>query len=247
MLQQLMSSDNVERTQAEAALNTEWLEARPQMLLPALASVLVESGDESARALAAVLLRRIAPKPTTTTTSDGGSVWMAVGEDAREAVQAMLLRALLGEGSDHVRRKAGDCVAELARHMISKGGVWGGLTQTLFSLLQSPTAAHRASAFAIVAALPAAVSGQSDAALVNALSTGLADSDAAVRLAAQKAAVQWLIETGAATAGPLFGLIFGVCILFIILACSCLGISAQWLLIAAHCSDHCMNQCLITA
>ncbi|KAJ2140160.1 importin subunit beta-3, partial [Coemansia sp. RSA 678] len=60
LMSNLMSTDNNVRSQAETALNSEWRDVQPQTLLGSLAFLVHRDNEATARAFAAVLLRRIA-------------------------------------------------------------------------------------------------------------------------------------------------------------------------------------------
>ncbi|KAJ2463799.1 importin subunit beta-3, partial [Coemansia sp. RSA 2322] len=115
LMGKLMSSDNDERTHAEHSLKAEWVATQPQTLLASLAFLVHQDTDASARAFAAVLLRRIAfqNSPNAEFKEDERTVWSVVGPNVHQAVKGELLAALKDETDKGARHKLCDTISEV--------------------------------------------------------------------------------------------------------------------------------------
>lgn len=122
LLQGLQSPDNVTRSHAEESLNSEWVIARPDVLLMGLVEQIQGATDSGARAFAAVLFRRIATRirkePNSEVSED---LFWSLQDPQKQAIRAKLLECLASEADTGVRNKIGDAVAEVARQYTAVG------------------------------------------------------------------------------------------------------------------------------
>lgn len=148
LLSSLTSTDNVQRTNAEQSLNSQWILERPDLLLAGLADQLRSASDVALRSFAAVLLRRIAPKETVVpgSTGSGDTVWDRSGVQTQNHVKSTLLGALADEQDKGVRHKLSDVIAEVSQFSED----WPGMQKALLQCLSSPFAPHRESAYRIL-------------------------------------------------------------------------------------------------
>ncbi|KAH0542383.1 hypothetical protein FGG08_003228 [Glutinoglossum americanum] len=188
LLQALTASDNNIRSRAEEQLSTEWVQARPDVLLMALVEQIQCSEDPVTRSFAAVLFRRIATKtrkdPTTGETKE---LFVTLQQAQKVAIRQKLLECLTGEALPHVRNKIGDAVAEVARQYADYNESWPELLGVLFQTSQSTDSGQREGAFRIFATTPGIIEKQHGDTVLTAFTRGFKDEDVAVRLAAMEA------------------------------------------------------------
>lgn len=188
LLKGLQSADNVERTQAEDQLTTQWVTPRPEVLLMGLTEQIQAQEDSSMRSYAAVLFRRISTRtrkdPATNQTKDA---FMTLQQPERNAIRGKLLMCLTTEQLSSVRNKIGDAVAELARQYTDEGEPWPELLGALFTTSRSADAGQRESAFRIFATTPGIIEKQHEDIVIGAFKEGFGDADNSVRIAAMEA------------------------------------------------------------
>ncbi|KAJ1723452.1 importin subunit beta-3 [Coemansia erecta] len=213
VMSSLMSSDNDERTRAEAQLNTEWVATQPQTLLGSLAFLAHRDGEAQARAFAAILLRRIAYQNAAAAENkeDQQTVWSAVPEAVHQAVKAELMGALQDETERGARHKVCDTISEIVSHEGAES--WPELLGALYACAQDADAQRRESAYRVFTACPELLESQDAAAISGAFAGAFGDGDAAVRLAALQAAVAFIVNAGdrqRAALAPLVAPMLGV-------------------------------------
>lgn len=140
LLKGLQSADNVERTNAEEALNKEWVDARPDVLLMGLTEqmqlaqetsvsirlatanihILTHDGTQT-RNFAAVIFRRQSSKPRKDASGNARDLFLTLQQPEREAIRGKLLQCLASETDNSVRSKIGDAVAEIGRQHTDEG------------------------------------------------------------------------------------------------------------------------------
>ncbi|KAF2500302.1 ARM repeat-containing protein [Lophium mytilinum] len=188
LLRGLQSPDNVERTQAEELLNTEWVASRPEILLLGLTEQIQGQEDPSTRSYSAVLFRRIATRarkdPNSSQTRD---LFLTLQQGEREAIRAKLLACLQSENLPFVRNKIGDAVAEIARQYTDEGEPWPELLGALFSASQSTDAGMRETAWRVFSTTPGIIEQQHEDVVITAFKTGFNDADTSVKIAAMEA------------------------------------------------------------
>ncbi|KAJ2741550.1 importin subunit beta-3 [Coemansia sp. BCRC 34301] len=189
----LMSEDNDARTHAESVLKTEWVATQPQTLLSSLAFLVHQDTEAQARAFAAVLLRRISfqSAPNAEYKEDERSVWSMVGSAVHQIVKSELLGALNDETDRSARHKLCDTISEVNNE---GDGEWPELLPALYACAQNGDALLRESAYRIFASCAYLLTGQNVETISSAFIGAFQDSDAAVRLAALKAAVAYIME-----------------------------------------------------
>ncbi|KAL1918162.1 uncharacterized protein VTP21DRAFT_3428 [Calcarisporiella thermophila] len=191
VLAQLSNADNTIRSQAEQRLNDHWVAHQPDVLLLGLAQLINSPAQPDIQSFSSVLLRRIAFR-VLTAGKEETTLWMAVAEGTRQQVKNALLYSLSAETNAGVRHKVCDTIAEVAK---SEEHAWQELLNSLFECTKSPSPSHRESAFRIFSSVPHLISNQHTDAVKGVFATSLADESKEVRLAALKAAVQFLLAT----------------------------------------------------
>lgn len=190
-MQGLISPDNAIRTQAEAALERQWMKkGRIDVLLVFLASQAAQGSDDTARAFAAVLFRRFAIRspvgqgyPVTARQVD------YISDGAKQAVRKFLIEGFQAPQSSGVRHKLADAIAEVSKD--ARYG-WAELPATVGVAAGSDDRSFRECAFRILEAAPQICTG---AQAEKTLGAGFADADDAVRVAACKAFVAYFEKT----------------------------------------------------
>ncbi|KAI9777689.1 MAG: hypothetical protein M1839_008608 [Geoglossum umbratile] len=188
LLQALAASDNAVRSSAEEQLSTDWVQARPDVLLMALVEQIQGSEDPGTRSFAAVLFRRIATKsrkdPATGETKE---LFVTLQQAQKVAIRQKLLECLTREAISQVRNKIGDAVAEVARQYTDYNESWPELLGVLFQSSQSADFGQREGAFRIFATTPGIIEKQHGDTVLTAFTRGFKDDDVSVRLAAMEA------------------------------------------------------------
>ncbi|MCJ1229092.1 hypothetical protein MMC12_005757 [Toensbergia leucococca] len=188
LLQGLSSSDNNLRSNAEEQLNSEWVSARPDLLLMGLVEQIQVAIDPMTRSFAPVLFRRVATKTRKLPgTEEPKELFLALQSAQKVAIREKLLLALQSETLPHIRHKIGDAVAEIARQYSDEGENWSELLQVLFVSSQSPDAGQREGAFRIFTTTPGIIGKQHEDTVLGAFTKGFKDDDATVRIAAMEA------------------------------------------------------------
>ncbi|KAG1473754.1 hypothetical protein G6F56_000773 [Rhizopus delemar] len=194
VLTSLSSSDNEQRTAAEAQLNEQWVATQPDLLLLSLSQFVANNSDPQLRSYCSILLRRLAYRQISIEGREE-NLWSIVNENTHHGVKELLLSALANETDQSVRHKVSDTIAEIARFDLTKGDTWDALLKALFDCTQSPHAAYRESAFRIFATIPDLIANQHADALQQVFLSSLTDADhQAVRLEALKAACAYIIQ-----------------------------------------------------
>ncbi|MCJ1382400.1 hypothetical protein MMC17_005513 [Xylographa soralifera] len=188
LLQALSSPDNGIRSHAEEQLNSEWVAARPDVLLMGLVEQIQQSADSSTRSFAAVLFRRIATKTRKITgVSEPRELFLTVGQQQKIAIRSKLLQCLQNELTPPVRNKIGDAVAEIARQYTDDGEPWPELLGALFQASQSQDSGQREGAFRIFATTPGIIEKQHEDTVQSAFAKGFKDDNVDVRITAMEA------------------------------------------------------------
>ncbi|KAI9339498.1 armadillo-type protein [Pilaira anomala] len=207
VLTSLLSTDNNQRTAAEAQLNDHWVAQQPDLLLLGLAQFVASNPEVQLRSHCSVLLRRLAYKQFTSSANPDTRLWDMIQENTRQGVKELLLVALANESDQSTRHKIADTIAEVARSDLTDGTKWDTLLKALFECSQSPNAAHRESAFRIFASVPDLIAGQPTDAVKNVFMRSLTDPESqAVRLEAMKAAAAYIIQADESTQKNMAGL-----------------------------------------
>jgi hypothetical protein len=183
----LMSSQNEQRSQAEAVFAE--LKQHPDACAQQLVRTLRTSPSLEARALCAVLLRKVL-------TRDDASIWPGMSAPAKQAVKTEMLACIKEEQQRGVTKKVCDCVSELAAGIIEDQG-WPELLPFIFQCVQSGEPRLMESALLIFAALARYVMGvltQYMGTLHGLLQQCLGHQVSDVRLAAMKATCVFISE-----------------------------------------------------
>ncbi|KAK9458730.1 armadillo-type protein [Lipomyces oligophaga] len=180
LLQNLTSSDNTIRSQAEESLN-EWIKQRFDMLMLGLAEQALMAPDQTMRAFAAVIFRRIGSKQPENSDALTGRMSSTITPEVREKIKAILLQALGNEQVKDVRHKICDTISDLT---IGTDEKWSELLQVLFAATKSPSEGLRESAFRIFAASPNIISKQHLPAVAEVFRAAFQDPSEDVRIGA---------------------------------------------------------------
>ena len=200
LLSALTSTNNEERSSAEARLNGEWIAKRPDLLLLGLAEQIANAQDVALRAFGAVLLRRIAPKDAPDSKPDDeASVWDRTGAQIQSQVKALILTSLANEQETTVRHKVADLIAEVTQF----AEAWPEVRSALIQCCQAPSPSFRESAFRVFGSNPDVLGDSYSDQLRALFQSGLEDADTKVRLAAVQAFSLYLITTTEATRSKL--------------------------------------------
>ncbi|KAL2115085.1 hypothetical protein VTJ04DRAFT_10748 [Mycothermus thermophilus] len=187
LLQQLQSTDNHARAQAEDVLQNQWTNQQPEVLLMGLVELIATSSSPNARAFAAVIFRRIANKTRKIGASENMDLFISLDKEHGRVIRGKLVETLLAETDKTVRNKISDAVAELARQYYDNNDSWPELLQVLFQLSQSPDASTRETAFRVFTTTPGIIEKQHEDAIAQAFAQAFKDDSVSVRLAAMEA------------------------------------------------------------
>lgn len=188
LLRALTTPDNTVRSQAEEQLNNDWIQGRPDVLLMGLVEQIHGAEDSRTRSFAAVLFRRIATRTRKDpATNEVKELFSTLKPEQRLVIRQKLVDCLTSESLTEVRKKIGDCVAEVARQYTDNGEQWPELLSILFQASQSPEAGLRESAFRIFSTTPGIIERQHGDAVLGVFSKGFKDDDIAVRIASMEA------------------------------------------------------------
>ncbi|KAL3426413.1 hypothetical protein PVAG01_03204 [Phlyctema vagabunda] len=187
LLDALQSSDNGVRSQAEEHLTANWTLTRPDLLLMGLVEQIQGSTDTTTRSFAAVIFRRIASKSRKIPTGENVETFLSLPTEQAHAIRQKLLEALGAEGTNAVRNKIGDAVAEIAREYSDNDGQWPEVLGALFTLSMSEQSGQREIAYRIFATTPGIIEQQHEDTVLGAFAKGFKDDDVKVRLAAMEA------------------------------------------------------------
>ncbi|PVV04701.1 hypothetical protein BB560_000793 [Smittium megazygosporum] len=182
LLQNLLSSDNAIRSQAESSLNQEWALPQPDNLLVGLSYIINQAPDPNIRGFASVLLRRVSLKENFDQADDQNpdantSVWFRVSADTKNIVKTCLLNSLENEQVPDVRNKVCDSISDFA------------YTEALLLCSSSPNPALRESAYRIFAGHPLILSEQDPSAVKNGFLNAFQDPE-------NNASIQVLMVSG---------------------------------------------------
>uniref|UniRef100_A0A023FS80 Putative karyopherin importin beta 3 n=1 Tax=Amblyomma parvum TaxID=251391 RepID=A0A023FS80_AMBPA len=189
LLQNLLSTENDTRSNAEAAYDGIPANNRALFLLGALGPT---SGPEDMRVLAAVLLRRLL-------STEFDACFPKLPAEAQIQFKQQLLHGIETETSNTMRKRLCECAAELARKLIDDdaNNHWPEFLKFLFSCASSANPLLRESALQIFTSVPGIFGNQQSRYLDmirQMLVQSLADTSSAnVRFAAVKAIIAFLL------------------------------------------------------
>ncbi|KAJ3075622.1 hypothetical protein HDU98_007434 [Podochytrium sp. JEL0797] len=189
----LLSTNNNERQQAEQALQAQWKDAQPHLLLLGLANLIVHHPEPQIRSLSAILLRRFAAK---TPNDEDHTLWSLVTDDVRQYAQTHLLQALAQETIDDVRHKICDSIAELMIENINIDLQWPALLSAIHECLKSTTPHLRESALRIIAVVPSLITDESSPEAVIPLFADCLQTQGSeqVRVTAIQASIMYMLD-----------------------------------------------------
>mmetsp|Transcript_8735 Transcript_8735/g.11822 ORF Transcript_8735/g.11822 Transcript_8735/m.11822 type:complete len:1130 (+) Transcript_8735:104-3493(+) len=193
IIQTLTSPSNEERDRAEGVFNA--CKKHPALCTMQLVQVLRRSTDIGARAMCAVLLRKVLTKDMHEET--GNTMWPLLPEPTKAGVKSELLLCIQEETERSILKKVCDTVGEIAT-VIFEEGAWPELLPFMFQCVQSGNDRHRESALLIFGQL-APVLVPSLSAHLSTLHQVLGHSMQStvvfdVRIAALKAAINFILS-----------------------------------------------------
>ncbi|CAI0440606.1 unnamed protein product [Linum tenue] len=144
LISSLMSSSNEQRSQAELAFNL-CKQNNPDSLSLKLAHLLQHSPHPDARAMAAVLLRKLL-------TRDDAYLWPRLNINTQSSLKSILLSCVQQEQAKSILKKLCDTVSELASGILPDNG-WPELLPFMFQCVSSDSPKLQESAFLIFAQL----------------------------------------------------------------------------------------------
>ncbi|KAF2314558.1 hypothetical protein GH714_027565 [Hevea brasiliensis] len=144
LISSLMSSSNEQRSQAELAFNL-CKQTDPDSLSLKLAQLLQFSPHSEARAMSAVLLRKLL-------TRDDAYLWPRLSLATQSSIKSILLACIQHEQTKSIIKKLCDTVSELASGILPENG-WPELLPFMFQCVSSDSPKLQESAFLIFAQL----------------------------------------------------------------------------------------------
>ncbi|CAN7005786.1 unnamed protein product [Brassica rapa subsp. trilocularis] len=144
LISHLMSSSNEQRSSAEALFNLA-KQTNPDTLALKLAHLLQLSPHPEARAMAAVLLRKLL-------TRDDAYLWPRLSLPTQSSLKSSMLSCIQREEAKSISKKICDTVSELASGILPENG-WPELLPFVFQCVSSDSSKLQESAFLIVAQL----------------------------------------------------------------------------------------------
>ncbi|KAD7478233.1 hypothetical protein R6Q59_007682 [Mikania micrantha] len=150
LISHLMSTINEQRSQAETLFNL-CKQHHPDTLILKLSQLLHSSPHAEARAMSAVLLRRIITV-TTDDESQSLTLYPSLSPATQSALKSTLLESVGRESSKSISKKLCDTVSELASLVLPENG-WPELLPFMFQCVTSGNPRHRESALLIFAQL----------------------------------------------------------------------------------------------
>ncbi|XP_010535931.1 PREDICTED: importin-5-like [Tarenaya hassleriana] len=144
LISSLMSSSNEQRSSAEALFNLA-KQTDPDTLALKLAHILQLSPYPEARAMAAVLLRKLL-------TRDDAYLWPRLSLSTQSSLKSSMLSCIQREDTKSISKKICDTVSELASGILPENG-WPELLPFVFQCVSSDSSKLQESAFLILAQL----------------------------------------------------------------------------------------------
>lgn len=192
ILNGLITSDNVTRSNAERALEADWFNDKGlEMLLLFFAEQAVSGASDLVKSFSAVIFRRYALRipPDNAGSMTATSIGI-VSEPVRAQIRTLLYNGFVSEQSKGVRHKLADAISEVAKSDISPPGTWDNLLPTLFEATKSTDVSFRESAFRVFSAQPSIIVPYVKDVL-EIFNNGFMDPDDTVRIAASGAFVAY--------------------------------------------------------
>ncbi|PHT94025.1 hypothetical protein T459_01907 [Capsicum annuum] len=144
LISHLMSTSNEQRSQAESIFNLI-KQNDPNSLALKLANLLTSSPHHEARAMSAILLRKLL-------TRDDSFIWPRLTESTQSGIKTVLLTCIQREESKSIIKKLCDTVSELASSILPDNK-WPELLPFMFQCVTSDLPNLQESAFLIFALL----------------------------------------------------------------------------------------------
>ncbi|KAL2923922.1 Importin-5 [Bienertia sinuspersici] len=144
LISQLMSTNNDQRSQAESLYNL-CKQHQPDSLSLKLAHLLQSSPHPEARAMAAILLRKLL-------TRDDSFLWPQLTASTQSTIKSILLACVPREEAKTISKKLCDTISELAAGILPENG-WPELLPFMFQCVTSDNPKLRESALLIFAQL----------------------------------------------------------------------------------------------
>ena len=150
LLENLLSTDNTIRAEAEKSLDQNWTSKdNVELLLVFLAEQACQGNNDTIRAFASVMFRRMAIKSPKELQSVTDRTIGVIGEPARQQIRGILLAGFTSPQSNQVRHKLSDAISEVAKEDASPAGTWNELIPALFEATRNEDPSFRESAFRV--------------------------------------------------------------------------------------------------
>eukprot|EP00727_Mastigamoeba_balamuthi_P011986 m51a1_g741 putative arm repeat superfamily protein isoform 1 (1083) ;mRNA; f:497898-501852 len=145
LVSKLLSPDNTQRGEAEAALNALKTKDPNNLVLALLATARFATAAPEVRQMAVTALRPMLVK-------DKETIWATLTPETQSAVKAEMLNIIQNERASGVLRKASDTIADLCTFLADKGG-WAELLPFMFTCATSQEETHKECSLNIFAQL----------------------------------------------------------------------------------------------
>lgn len=195
LLENLLSSDNSTRAAAEKSLEQDWsARANVEVLLVFLAEQACQGNNDTIRAFASVMFRRIAIKSPKELSSVTDRTIGVISEPVRQQIRSILLSGFTAPQSNQVRHKLSDAISEVSKEDASPPGSWTELIPALFEATRNPDPSFRESAFRVFSASPELIDKSYIDDVLPVYNAGFEDENDDVRIAACTAFVAFFRE-----------------------------------------------------
>ncbi|CAI5757055.1 unnamed protein product [Candida verbasci] len=195
LLQNLSSSDNNIRSQAEKVLDQDWsVKTNVEILLVFLAEQATQGINDTIRQFASVLFRRIAIKSPKELSSVTDRTIGVISEPAKQQIRSILLNGFTSQQSNQVRHKLSDAISEVSKEDASPSGTWNELIPALFEATKAQDPSFRESAFRVFSSSPELIDKTYINDVLPIYNAGFDDSNDDVRIAACTAFVAFFRE-----------------------------------------------------
>lgn len=185
LLENLLSTDNTIRAEAEKSLDQNWTSKdNVELLLVFLAEQACQGNNDTIRAFASVMFRRMAIKSPKELQSVTDRTIGVIGEPARQQIRGILLAGFTSPQSNQVRHKLSDAISEVAKEDASPAGTWNELIPALFEATRNEDPSFRESAFRVFSASPELIDNSYIDEVLPVYNAGFEDANDDVRIAA---------------------------------------------------------------
>ena len=159
-----------------------------------LAEQACQGNNDTIRAFASVMFRRIAIKSPKELSSVTDRTIGVISEPVRQQIRSILLSGFTAPQSNQVRHKLSDAISEVSKEDASPPGSWTELIPALFEATRNPDPSFRESAFRVFSASPELIDKSYIDDVLPVYNAGFEDENDDVRIAACTAFVAFFRE-----------------------------------------------------